>query len=200
MKWSYIAILFVLALLNPPSPRQDGPSEYDKCRIVLSSDLYDKEAPTFASYHAVAPEVIANAKLDLKSNPIARMYRTVLQGKIAEGPNFAGHYRVAVWGCGSSCAQFAVINLRTGRVITLKGFSSTSLVYFDNDRDFLPGTESDDLGFRYRSDSKMLVVIGDINEDESREGAFYLVIEGGRLRLIHSTIVKKDCEKLRRPH
>jgi hypothetical protein len=30
--------------------------------------------------------------------------------------NFAGHYKIAAWGCGSSCVSIAVINLKTGEV------------------------------------------------------------------------------------
>jgi hypothetical protein len=32
------------------------------------------------------------------------------------GPDFAGHYTVAYWGCGSPCGRFAIIDARTGRV------------------------------------------------------------------------------------
>ena len=32
------------------------------------------------------------------------------------GPNFAGHYTVAVWGCGTTCQSFAIINALTGDV------------------------------------------------------------------------------------
>ena len=47
------------------------------------------------------------------------MFRTVLRNGMKWGPNFAGHYAVVVWGCGTSCSSFAVVNLRTGQVITL---------------------------------------------------------------------------------
>lgn len=181
---------------NPPTPRQDGPTDYEKCRMVLASDLHDDNAPKFSDHPAAIREIISNPKLDLKSNPIARRHRTVLRLAAHEGPNFAGHYKVAVWGCGTSCAQFAVVNLKTGRVITPNGFGSNSYVFFGDD-DFLPQAESQDGDLRFRKDSKMLVVLGDLDEDETREGAFYFVIEAERLRLIHSTLVKKDCEKLR---
>ena len=49
----------------------------------------------------------------------------------------------------------------------------------------------------FRNDSRLLVILGDLDEDESREGAFYFVLDNERLRLIHSTPVKKNCENLR---
>ena len=178
--------------------QDDGPSAYDKCRLVTSADLADKKAPTFAAYRVRSLETVENPRLDFKSNPIARMYRTLLRQEVALGPNFAGHYRVAVWGCGSSCAMFAVVNLKTGRVISPDGFSHTSGVDFGVESwDVLPQSQRDAGLFGFRKDSRLLVVLGDLDEDESREGAFYFVLDHERLRLIHSTPVEKDCENLR---
>jgi len=177
--------------------QDDFSSAFHKCRFVTSTDLADKDAPTFASYRVAVPQFTDRPRLDLKSNPTARMCRTVLRHEIAQGSNFAGHYRVAVWGCGSSCATFAVVNLNTGRVITPEEFSDTSGVYFDeDDQKAFPGSQSEDWLFAFRKDSRLLVVLGDFNEDKSREGAFYFVLDHERLRLIHSTLVKKNCEDL----
>ena len=178
--------------------QRDLPSAYDKCRAVTTGDMVDKRAPMFAAYRVKFPETSNNPRLDLNSNPTARMYRTVLRREIEQGPNFAGHYRVAVWGCGSSCSMFAVVNLNTGRVITPQGFSHTSGVYFgvDNQKLFSESqSEAWPLGFT--KDSRLLVVLGDLDEDESREGAFYFVLDHERLGLVHSTPVQKDCENLR---
>ena len=57
-----------------------------------------------------------------------------------------------------------------------------------------PDSQSGDELLGFRKDSRLLVVLGDIDEDESREGAFYLVLEGEHLRSIHSTLVKRDCQ------
>jgi len=200
MKSSYFSVVLVVlcasALLQ--GQKNDEPSAFDKCRFVTNADLTDKQAPTFDAYRVTSQETVENPKLDLASNPAARMYRTTLREQIAQGPNFAGHYRVAVWGCGSSCSSFAVVNLSTGRVITPEGFSHTSGVYFgvDNQKLF-PGSQKDYWLLGFRNDSKLLVVLGDLDEDESREGAFYFLLDHEHLRLIHSTAVKKDCENLR---
>jgi hypothetical protein len=44
----------------------------------------------------------------------ARKFRTVLRREAAAGANFNGQYRIAKWGCGTNCIEWAVINLRTG--------------------------------------------------------------------------------------
>ena len=168
--------------------------------MVTASDLVDKKAPTFAFYRVMVPQALNKPKLDLQSNPVAKEYRTVLRQEIARGPNFAGHYRLAGWGCGSSCTMFAVINLNTGRVITPNGFSSTSGVHFgvDEAQQLLPGSESEYCLLAFKKASRMLVVFGALDEDDSREGAFYFVLNHERLQLIRKTIVKKDCDELRR--
>jgi hypothetical protein len=45
-----------------------------------------------------------------------RLFRTNLTNAGKEPPNFAGHYRLTFWGCGSNCAAGAVIDLKTGSV------------------------------------------------------------------------------------
>ena len=196
MPWLFkAAAVSVLTTVVSAYVQQRTPSALDDCRLVEASDLADKEAPTFASYRVAVEEPTANPKLDLNGNPIARRYRTVLRQEVANGPNFARHYRVAVWGCGSSCTMFAVVNLRSGRVITPEGFSATSGVYFDVDsQEAFRGSESDAWLLAFRKDSRLLVVLGDLDEDEGREGAFYFVLDKDRLRLIHSTLVRKNCD------
>lgn len=200
MKWTYtVAAVLVLCTVGPSqSQRSDLPSAFQKCRTVTTGDLIDKTAPIFSDYPVPPPEPVKHPRLDLSSNAIARTYRTVLRTEIARGPNFAGPYRVAVWGCGSSCSMFAVVNLDTGRVITPEGFSHTSGVFLEIDNQkLLPESQSEYSALGFRKDSRLIVVLGDLDEDENREGAFYLTLEHERLRLIHSTRVKKDCEDSR---
>jgi hypothetical protein len=97
-------------------------------------------------------------------------------------------------GCGAPCAMFAAVNLKTGRLITAREFATVLGTHLAIDDDFMPGTRSDAWGFRYKEDSLLLVVVGVPGEDESRAGAYYFVLQGERLRLIHTTRVNKHCE------
>jgi hypothetical protein len=45
-----------------------------------------------------------------------RLFRTRIREAARKGPNFAGHYTIAEWGCGSSCVSVAVIDAETGAV------------------------------------------------------------------------------------
>jgi hypothetical protein len=72
-------------------------------------------ADEFARYPADRALVGRPARPDVAKGR-ARRYRTVLREAAREGPNFNGHYRVAWWGCGTNCIEWAVIDLRTGKV------------------------------------------------------------------------------------
>lgn len=45
-----------------------------------------------------------------------RMFRTTLQEAAKQPPNFAGHYRFVIWGCGTRCVGGALIDLRMGKI------------------------------------------------------------------------------------
>jgi hypothetical protein len=184
--------LFCVPLALVAASGQEPPAPSEECNFVTAADLSDTKAPTFPEHPAVTQKAIPVPRLDLKSNPIAKTYRTVLRRELTEGPNYAGHYRVVVWGCGTSCAMFAVVDLKNGKVITAREFDTVSGVHLAAD-DFLPGTASDSWGFRHKLESSLLVVLGDPDEDESRSGAYYFVVHGETLRLIHTTRVDKDC-------
>ncbi|MBI2816195.1 MAG: hypothetical protein HYX72_04580 [Acidobacteria bacterium] len=46
----------------------------------------------------------------------ARLYRTTIREAAKSGPDFAGYYTIAMWGCGSECTHFVVIDARTGKI------------------------------------------------------------------------------------
>jgi hypothetical protein len=54
--------------------------------------------------------------VNLASHPRAREYRTALRSGAAKGPNFAGHFTVVTWGCGTSCQSHAIVDAQTGAV------------------------------------------------------------------------------------
>jgi len=45
-----------------------------------------------------------------------RLFRSAIREAAAKGPNFAGHYTIAEWGCGSGCMSSAVVDAVTGKV------------------------------------------------------------------------------------
>jgi hypothetical protein len=165
------------------------------CYPIRAKDLIRQDAPHFDQYSTPKELIQKPAKVNLKSHPSARQYRTVLRRGAAEGANFAGHYSVVGWGCGISCVTFAVVNLKNGNVIFPDDFTSDVGNHLSAD-DFEPDASSGFWGLRYKIDSRLLIVVGMLDEDENREGAFYYILEKDKLKKIYSVTVKKDgCDE-----
>ena len=85
------------------------------CDPITLDDVTPFHPPPFEQY-PVNRMRGTPAKADITSRPWPRRFRTMLRLQAPTGPNFAGHYTIAGWGCGSSCLQFAVIDAITGKV------------------------------------------------------------------------------------
>jgi hypothetical protein len=91
--------------------------------------------------------------------PTQREFRTTIRGGARKGPNFAGHYTVVEWGCGSNCVVCAVVDAITGTV-------------YDND---LPNPDDGyPCGLLYRRDSKLFVVEKSAAPTSECEPSFYI--------------------------
>jgi len=51
--------------------------------------------------------------------PAVRMFRTQFRLAALQPPNFAGHYRIAIWGCGTQCLEGGMVDLATGKIVAL---------------------------------------------------------------------------------
>jgi hypothetical protein len=72
-------------------------------------------APMFEDY--AAGDVFRGKPVSpVLNTPAARMFRTELRRQAASGPNFAGHFTLARWGCGAGCVSTAIMDSRSGRV------------------------------------------------------------------------------------
>lgn len=56
------------------------------------------------------------ARPDLGSHPRARRFAAELAEAAADGANFAGHFRLTRFGCGCACNEWAIQDLKSGRV------------------------------------------------------------------------------------
>ncbi len=183
--------MLVMLALRFIGRAQDQTLRDHRC-FVSAQDLADPAAPTFEQFAAEHSPPFSPALLDLQNDPFARGHRTILREQMAYGPNYADHYRVVFWECGTSCSQFAVVNLKTGHVITLKGrYGVAHDVDFRTDN-FLPETDSKSPGFRFKKDSNLLVLVGKVIADQSIrvrfvEGASYYVLKNESLQFVHWT-------------
>ena len=102
--------------------------------LVLAGGTPSK--PTFDAYPAAKPSGRSASKLDFRADPRARRFRTQLERALGRPANFAGHYVVVDWGCGSSCQAVGLVDVDTG-VARL--------------------TISTGLGSEYRADSRLFI-------------------------------------------
>jgi hypothetical protein len=151
--WLAAAVISALLVVTPPS-----------CAQVQS-----KVDGLFAQYPASPLFHGKRARPNL-NDAAARMFRTRLRYAAAKGPLFAGHYAMAIWGCGASCISFTVIDLISGKVTSFPATVS----------------QSNEKGERltFRPDSRAIHVVGSLNEGDSVD-SWYLWT-GSRFRLIQT--------------
>lgn len=93
--------------------------------------------------------------------------------------NFAGRYFLAVWGCGSTCVNAAIVEAASGTIIEVP-FSISGW----------RRTHDDFEAVEFRHDSRLVVFSGALNEDKRTMGRHYYVLENGELRHLRTEKVK----------
>ncbi len=107
--------------------------------------------------------------------PYQKQFRTRIRQSMQQGPNFAGHYIVATWGCGSGCMQFVVTDAVSGRVYDPP--MKSVAFHFGPDAEHGPQKYPDMVNVR--PDSALLVVEG-CPEEGDECGRFYYHFEKGK--------------------
>jgi hypothetical protein len=180
-KLSIRATGFILALATAASAAPADPAappESADCPMRLDRAA---DAPRFADYPALGARATRFVAPMLASRE-ARMYRNALGAEAANGPNFAGNYILAAWGCGTSCTAFAIIDARNGRIFFPAGIRPLRTTYVG---DWLTQGPLRYRGLRFNRDSRLLVLCGAPGGDEARDGATYLEWTGAGLRALH---------------
>ena len=139
--------------------------------VVFSQD----RLPHFKDYPVSAVYTGINAPVVLGLDD--RMYRTRLREASKEKPNFAGHYIVTFWGCGTECVMGAVVDAKSGRVYW---WNFTVCCWPNVDLKFQP--------IEYRLNSKLIVFSGARNEKEGDVGAHFYKFERGRFVHVRSVV------------
>jgi hypothetical protein len=85
--------------------------------LVLPPSVHAESAPRFEDYGVSEVFQGRPAPVDLRSNPDALRFKTELREGAAKGPNFAGHFTVVSWGCGTSCQSIMLVDASSGRVM-----------------------------------------------------------------------------------
>ena len=121
--------------------------------LTLLEPLVLVQAKPFADDHQTIPSATSTpnesdyacpdtfhgkpAQVDLGSSAEARNFRTELTAASKKPADFAGFYLAASWGCGSPCQQWALIDLRDGKVYFAPFTTSLGGSYSINSRLFV---------------------------------------------------------------
>lgn len=130
-----------------------------------------KKTPRFENYPAAKIYKSKIASLKLKDDD--ELWRDRFQWAIDnQKVNFAGHYVVTTWSCGSTCLLGAVIDAKTGRVF-----------WWDVELNW-----DAEKPVEYRSDSGLIILSG-CRRDNT--GKHYFKIKNGRFVHLRSVLSKK---------
>jgi hypothetical protein len=146
--------------------------------------LSSEQLPTFADFPAQTRSIGVPARPTLQT-PGQRRFRTRINQAARNGPNFAGHYTIAEWGCGTSCVSVAVIDAETGVVYEGPfGILPNALLAYGQalrfDRDAKGKYLYDELS--YRLNSRLLIARGCPNDANC--AAFFYEWTGMQFRLL----------------
>ncbi len=93
-----------------------GDTSNGKTRFDYASYKFEP----FISFNDFKVKALFNgqkAVINFQSNVIAKQYKTRITNVYQEqGLNFAGHYCLVWWGCGSPCKQSVIVDLENGNV------------------------------------------------------------------------------------
>lgn len=117
-----------------------------------------------------------------------RMFRTRLTEAAKEPPDFAGHYRFVGWGCGSTCAAGALIDLQTGKVFPPPGRTGKETGW---ERWMFSGGIVDGNYLDVRPDSRLAIIRQDNQADHTRQEVQYYEWTGSGFKLLARRIENK---------
>jgi hypothetical protein len=147
--------------------------------LVASSAGQTAKGPAFSAYPASVEKARVNS-INFKNNPGAKSFKTRLTEAVRGGVNFAGHYVVAGWGCGTGCITGAIIDARTGTVLWPLPLYSLG-VWYD-------GNNYADEPVEYRKNSRLLIIRGSPgvkdNDPEKPNGEYYYEWTGSELKQV----------------
>ncbi len=133
--------------------------------------LEDKGCNFDLTHFNAEEEDFDNYTVDFSTNPDAEEFRARIDKEVEKGPNFAGRYVYAEWGCGSSCGAGAIVDPESGEIVEF-GILNSHGVDFQKDSRLLIVNPPKDL--KYLEDSDLL---------EGKTTKYFLMSDEGLLLL-----------------
>jgi hypothetical protein len=160
------------------------------CLSTLTATAQDGAAPAFKDY--AAPVFKGRAATLKLTTPQARGYRTRLREGARRALNFAGHYKLHTWSCGTGCLQTAFIDAKTGEVYFPAELNGFIVCFYDP-------KPVDDLeeALKFQRGSRLIVMSGyptsERGKDEPKKGLYYYEWTGTELKLLKFVEKSEGC-------
>lgn len=177
-RFTMLMAALVLVAVNPCQATEADDSYHQ--RQIHESD-FPANGPRWSQYPAPVYHG-RYAPIQLKRSDM--VFKTRLRAMAGDPPNFAGHYNLAVWGCGYACLIVRIIDVQTGRVVST---NPVDYVNFDHVASELLDASERWPGIgpvKFRADSRLLVLLGMPNENTKLHGISYYEMRDGRLQLL----------------
>lgn len=154
---------------------------------IYKSDI-PTDAPIFEQY--VVQNIFRGngVRANIKHNPQAKLFKTVIQNQEEGDVNFAGVFRIIEWGCGAGCISVALLNKKTGELYLPKNikFITNVAAIFEDEGGV--NYEANSPVLDYLADSTLLIIKGSIDDGNhplsSQLGISYFLWDNQRLKLI----------------
>jgi hypothetical protein len=127
------------------------------------------------------------------ARPEERRFRTVIRQGVSKGwnvehgqtgneapepgPNFAGHYVIIKWGCGSDCGEMAIVDAETGRVYQPPFAGSGHSYFWYPTRFSMPP--------QFRVDSNLFIMPNICADNVPVCGTYYFIWQENQWRKVH---------------
>jgi hypothetical protein len=125
-----------------------------------SASAQKVKVPRFEDYPVAVTFKGRNHPVVLDDN--SRTFRTRLREAGREKPNFADHFVVTTWGCGTGCVMGAIVDVATGKV---HWFPGDLCCWYEMGEEVEP--------VEFRRDSKLIILNGTLNEQGDVARRFY---------------------------
>ena len=160
------------------------------CLLSVSALAQDGPTPRFGDY--TEPVFKGRAAALKLTTPQSRAYRTRLREGARRAVNFAGHYKLHTWSCGTGCLQTAFIDAKTGGVFFPEELNGFIVCFYDP-------KPVDDLeeALKFERGSRLIIMSGypmsERGKDEPKKGLYYYEWAGGELKLLKFVEKSEGC-------
>lgn len=188
----FSAIIIVIYINNLQAKKESGSEEWEKmtfCEKMIGTKRAVSSQMPVPEFDTLPDEYytrgVSSAPINFNGSfPEAKSFETKIIEATENGPNFAGHFTVAEWGCGSNCQSHAVLDNETGEIIAY-GIPSQYGLKFNIESKILVANPKDNLPLLEKLDTAPIKAAEMFAPIECR---YYKIVEnepGGTFSLLH---------------